>query len=103
MRAGRIGVIPWLLIVAPLAFPPVHAFAQGHRSTPRDDAAAPSSKYADACTQGNARYASRDFQGAITYYQGAIELDPKNPLGHYLVGEAYLAAGNVAGAEAAWN
>lgn len=72
----------------------------------RAAAAAPpklSPKYRDACTQGNTKYAARDFAGAIEAYRQAIELDPKNPLGHYLLGEAQLAAGNLTEAEAAWN
>lgn len=62
-----------------------------------------SPKYRDACVQGNTKYAARDFAGAIETYRQAIELDPKNPLGHYLLGEAQLAAGNLTEAEAAWS
>jgi len=39
----------------------------------------------------------------VQAYQKAIEAAPKNPLGHYLLGEAQLAAGNLTEAEAAWN
>ncbi len=59
--------------------------------------------YKDACAAGDAKYAARDFPGAIEAYQKAIERDPKNPLGYYLIGEAQLAAGNLTEAEAAWN
>jgi tetratricopeptide (TPR) repeat protein len=48
-------------------------------------------------------YASRDFQRAVAFYRSAIEADPKNPLGHFLLGEAQLAAGDVVDAEATWN
>ena len=58
--------------------------------------------YADACSQGNAKYASRDFDGAIEAYRKAIELAPHKPLGHYLLGEAQLAAANLTEAEASW-
>ncbi len=100
-------MIPWLVIGVPaLALSTINAMAQGgdrgaisvENATPP-----PSGKYTDACSQGNARYAARDFPGAIGHYKGAIELDPKKPLGHYLLGEAYLAAGSVAEAEASWN
>jgi tetratricopeptide (TPR) repeat protein len=71
-----------------------------------DDASGPSSapaKYKEACTQGNTKYAAHDFPGAIEAYRRAIELDPKNPLAHYLLGEAQLAAGSFTEADAAWN
>jgi tetratricopeptide (TPR) repeat protein len=95
------------LLACALALAPVIAFAEGVGNAPpkkHDDAAgASASRYGDACSQGNAKYAGRDFQAAIALYRSAIELDPKNPLGHYLLGEAQLATGNVAEADAAWN
>jgi tetratricopeptide (TPR) repeat protein len=107
MPPRRTRVIPPLLLLAPaLALAPILAFAQGGGSGPKkvdETAAAPSAKYAGICLQGNAKYASRDFDAAIALYRSAIESDPKNPLGHYLLGEAQLAAGNVAEADAAWN
>jgi tetratricopeptide (TPR) repeat protein len=65
-------------------------------------ASTPSPKFREACVEGNTKYAARDFAGAIESYRKAIELDPKNPLGHYFLGEAQLAAGNPQEAEAAW-
>jgi tetratricopeptide (TPR) repeat protein len=62
-----------------------------------------SPKYKEACSQGNAKYVARDFPGAIEAYRMAIEVDPKNPLAHYLLGEAQLAAGSLTEADAAWN
>ncbi len=55
-----------------------------------------------AVADGIAKYAARDFPGAVAAFQKAIEADPKNPLGHYFLGEAQLAAGNMTEAEAAW-
>jgi tetratricopeptide (TPR) repeat protein len=46
---------------------------------------------------------ARDFAGAIEAYQAAIQLEPKNPLAFYLLGEAQLAAGSLTEADAAWN
>lgn len=63
---------------------------------------APSPEYKKACETGNAKYASRDFPGAIEQYRKAIELNPKHGLGFYLLGEAELAAGSLTEAEAAW-
>ena len=92
-----------VLLVPVLAAVPVIALGQGGGSKAEEIPSAPSSKYATACAQGNAKYGARDFQGAIAQYRNAIELDPKNPLGLYLLGEAQLAAGNIPEADASWN
>ena len=60
------------------------------------------SKFMETCTQGNAKFVSRDFPGAIDVYRKAIQLQPTNPLGHYLLGEAQSASGNLTEAEASW-
>jgi tetratricopeptide (TPR) repeat protein len=60
------------------------------------------SDFMDACNQGNAKYASRDFQGATDLYRKAVQFDPQNALGHYLLGEALLAQANLSEAEATW-
>jgi tetratricopeptide (TPR) repeat protein len=61
------------------------------------------SEFMDTCVQGNAKYASRDFQGATDLYRKAIQLDPNNALGHYLLGEAFLAQNNLTEADATWS
>jgi tetratricopeptide (TPR) repeat protein len=77
---------------------------------PREDrkkasasAATASPKYKEACSQGNAKYVARDYAGAIQAYQSATEIDPKNPLAYYFLGEAQLAAGSLTEADSAWN
>jgi tetratricopeptide (TPR) repeat protein len=60
------------------------------------------SHFMETCVQGNAKFVSRDFPGAIELYRKAIQLQPTNPLGHYLLGEAQSAAGNLSEAEASW-
>jgi tetratricopeptide (TPR) repeat protein len=60
------------------------------------------SKFMETCVQGNAKFVSRDFPGAIDSYRKAIQLQPTNPLGHYLLGEAQSASGNLTEAEASW-
>lgn len=52
--------------------------------------------------KGNERYAAKDYTGAIDLFKKAIQLNPRNPLGPYLLGEAYLATSNLAEAEAAF-
>ena len=60
------------------------------------------SLFMETCTQGNAKFMARDFPGAIEIYRKAIALQPTNPLGHYLLGEAQSASGNLTEAEASW-
>jgi tetratricopeptide (TPR) repeat protein len=100
-----------LLFVAALGFsvlPSGGARAEGKGDAKKkaDDAVAASAgsaKFKEACSQGNSKYTARDFSGAIEAYRMAIEADPKNPLGHYFLGEAQLAAGSLTEADAAWN
>ena len=60
------------------------------------------SKFLETCVAGNAKFVSRDFPAAIEVYRKAIQLQPTNPLGHYLLGEAQSASGNLPEAEASW-
>jgi hypothetical protein len=59
------------------------------------------SEWMEKCIQGNAKYIAHDLPGAIDLYHQAIQLAPKRPLPHYLLGEAQLGAGNLPEAEAA--
>lgn len=52
--------------------------------------------------KGNAAYAARDFDGAIGFYRDAIQEDPEHPLGHYMLGQAQVAAKNLDEAEASY-
>lgn len=61
------------------------------------------SKFMETCVAGNAQYVARDFPAAIATYREAIKLSPKHPLGHYLLGEAQLAANNLPEADASWS
>ncbi len=60
------------------------------------------SKFMETVVEGNGKMVSRDFPGAIEVYRRAIQLQPMNPLGHYMLGEAQSAAGNLSEAEASW-
>jgi tetratricopeptide (TPR) repeat protein len=64
--------------------------------------ARPSPEFTHAIALGNAKYAARDFPAAIDAYQKAADLRPHDGTGFYLLGEAQLAAGRPADAEAAW-
>ncbi len=58
------------------------------------------SKYMEIIVKGNGKFVARDFSGALDLYRSAIPLAPKNALGHYVVAEAQIAAGNLPEAEA---
>lgn len=52
--------------------------------------------------KGTEKYAAKDYPGAVDVYKKAIQLNPRHPLGPYLLGEAYLATNNLGEAEAAF-
>jgi tetratricopeptide (TPR) repeat protein len=56
----------------------------------------------EALKKGDSAYVARDYDGAIAAYKDAITKEPQNALGHYRVGEAHLAKGEMQEAEAAW-
>jgi tetratricopeptide (TPR) repeat protein len=81
------------------------AFADGGKTA--DDKDDPQnrthiSKFMETAVAGNKKFVSRDFPGAIELYRQAIQLQPTNALGHYLLGEAQSASGNLQEAEASW-
>jgi tetratricopeptide (TPR) repeat protein len=55
-----------------------------------------------AIDQGDAAYAARDFDGALTGYREAIQKEPQNPMGHYRAGAVQLAKGELTEAEQSW-
>jgi tetratricopeptide (TPR) repeat protein len=60
------------------------------------------SPYMEAIKKGEDAYVARDFTGAVAAFQEAIKIDVQKMLGYYRIGEAQLAAGNIAEAEAQW-
>jgi len=56
----------------------------------------------DVVLRGNERYLARDYAGAIDLYKTAIQRSPRFALAHYVLGEAHVAAANLAEAEAAF-
>jgi tetratricopeptide (TPR) repeat protein len=105
MRSRLAHLVPAFLLVPALGLAVGPAFADGKKKGDAESAesAGGGAKYREACKDGNTKYAARDFVAAIAAYQKAIELDPNNALGHYFLGEAQLASGNLIEAEAAWN
>jgi tetratricopeptide (TPR) repeat protein len=60
----------------------------------------PALAFGRACAEGTGKFLAQDYKGALESFQGAVRLAPKNPLGHYLTAEAFLALGDVAEADA---
>lgn len=58
--------------------------------------------FSDAVNAGCVKYVAKDFPGAIELFRNATQVQPRNPLGYYLLGEAQLGAGSLPDAEAAW-
>ena len=103
MRARRYAVI--LLVLGMPAIP--LAFGGDAKPATGSDKYDPDnrvhiSKYMETLVRANAKAVSRDFPGAIELYREAIQLQPTHPLGHYLLGEAQSASGNLTEAEASW-
>ncbi len=101
-RRNALAYLPVALLVPALALAPVLAWGGGAKKKADASASAPSHDYTSTCAQGNAKYAAHDFDGAIALYRKAIDRSPHQGLGYYLMGEAQLAAGNLADAEASW-
>jgi TolA-binding protein len=62
----------------------------------------PPRSFLDACAHGAAQYAARDYAAAVETFRQASDAFPQSALGPYLLGEALLASGDLAGAEEAW-
>ena len=60
------------------------------------------SPFREAVSKGDSALIARDFDGAIAAYKDAITKEPQNALGHYRVGEAQLAKGDLHEAEEAF-
>lgn len=56
----------------------------------------------ETLVKGIEKYNTKDYTGAIDVFKKAIQLNPRYPLGQYLLGEAYLATNNLPEAEAAF-
>jgi len=60
------------------------------------------SPFMEALKRGDSALIAREFDGAIAAYREAITKEPQNALGHYRVGEAQLAKGDLHEAEEAF-
>ena len=103
-----VGATP-ALAQTPAAAPPPPAPATpaaAPGAAPATGASAPAapragaSPYSEAVQKGDSLLLAHDYDGAIAAYKAEVDKNPA--LGHYRTGEAQLAKGNVAEAEAAW-
>src|SRR5438105_4386518 len=83
----------------PAVKPSAAAADGGNRYDPENITAI--SQFMETLNKGNDKYAAKDYTGAVDTYKKAIQLNPRNALGPYLLGEAYLATNNLSEAEAA--
>ncbi len=60
------------------------------------------SQFMEMVGKGNEKYNAKDYPGAVDTFRKAIQMNPRHPLGSYLLGEAQLASGNLGEAEAAF-
>ena len=60
------------------------------------------SQFMETAVKGTEKYNAKDYPGAIDVFKKAIQLNPRQPLGSYLLGETYLAMANLGEAEAAF-
>lgn len=88
-------------VAADQAKPPAPATATGGaRKDPRGVKGV--SPFRESVNKGDRALIARDFDGAIAAYKDAITKEPQNALGHYRVGEAQIAKGDLHEAEEAF-
>jgi tetratricopeptide (TPR) repeat protein len=66
------------------------------------DAAGDKQPYLDLIKSGDSAYLARNFDAALTAYRQAVEKEPENALGHYRLGQAQIAKGDLKEAETAY-
>jgi TolA-binding protein len=59
-------------------------------------------QFIDATKDGTDKYEAKDVSGAIEAFHKATDLEPRNPFGYYLLGEAQVGNKDLAQAESAW-
>jgi TolA-binding protein len=70
---------------------------------PKDDPVAATHKtYVDTIKDGADKYVAKDVSGAIEAFHKATELEPRNPLGYFYLGEAQVGNKDLDQAQSAW-
>jgi predicted Zn-dependent protease len=91
-------LVPYAAVADAPAKPRPRAAAE--RNDPENTRAI--SQFMETVLLGNAKLAAGDAAAAIDLYKKAAQLQSKDALAPYLLGEAYLASANLPEAEAAW-
>jgi len=99
--AGALSAAACTLTLPAFAVPPKKPAAEAPK--PKDDAMVAAHKqFLETLKEGSEKYTAKDVSGAIESFHKATELEPRNPLGYYFLGEAQLGNKDLAQAESAW-
>jgi tetratricopeptide (TPR) repeat protein len=58
--------------------------------------------FIQAINSGSVKYVGKELPEAVELFRKAVQIQPRNPLGYYLLGEALLGSGSLPDAETAW-
>jgi len=86
-----------LVVTEPL----LDAVAAGPGSKPAG-ASKSQAEFIDAINQGCLKYVAKELPASVELFRKAVQIEPRNPLGYYLLGEALLGSGSLPDAETAW-
>lgn len=109
-RFGKLALLVALAAPATLMLAS-EGVAEGQKTQPRPDGGEAKydpenvtalSQHMETLLKGIEKYQHKDFTGAVDTFKRAIQMNPKHPLGPYLLGEAYLGMANLGEAEAAF-
>jgi tetratricopeptide (TPR) repeat protein len=90
-----------LAALVPL-FDGVAAGADPAKPNPATGAAKGQAEFIEAINQGSLKYVAKELPASVELFRKAVQLQPRNPLGYYLLGEALLGSGSLPDAETAW-
>jgi tetratricopeptide (TPR) repeat protein len=96
----RSTVLVALLAAPAVAAPPAQKASTGPRRDPQGVKGI--SPFWESVKRGDDAFVTRDFDGALSAYREALTHEPQNALGHYRLGETYLAKNDLKEARASW-
>jgi len=104
MRHRLLAVAPLLVLIALPAFaaPPKKPAPAAAAPAPEDPQIAVHKQFLETIKSGSAKYTAKDIPGSIADFQKATQLEPRNPLGYYFLGEVHLGNNDLGQAESAW-
>lgn len=99
-KAKVVVTVVLTLLTHQFLFAPTGAMAEEIRRDPAGRTGI--SPFWEACKRGDDAHVAGDFQRAIAAFRTAVAADPRNPMGHYRLGQSLLASGDLAQAEGAY-